>query len=32
MPGFLFVYRGDLTRLACDALLIPSDSTLVLAE
>lgn len=32
MPGHLFVYRGDLTRLACDAVLIPSDSTLVVAE
>ena len=32
MPGHLFVYRGDLTKLACDAVLIPTDSTLVVAE
>jgi hypothetical protein len=26
-PGHVFVTRGDLTRLACDAWLVPSDAT-----
>lgn len=28
MPGHLFVVRGDLTRLACDAWLLPTGRTL----
>ena len=31
-PGHVFVIRGDLTALACDAWLVPTDAALVIEE
>jgi hypothetical protein len=32
MPGHLFVFRGDLTRLACDAVILPCDDRLNITD
>lgn len=32
MPGHVFITRGDLTRLYCDAWLLPSDASLSVAR
>jgi len=29
-PGHLYIINGDLTRLACDAVLVPTDKNLVI--
>jgi len=29
-PGHLFITRGDLTALACDAWLVPTDASLAI--